>query len=230
MEENIMRSKLSPRCSIVLASLLLVWGGTLGSIAQAAPTVSILGLRVNGVNKACGSTVNGGDTVCVRFTTSENGFARVFVTKNGVKTQTDSGNVSTGFVWLSCVRAGTDAGTRTFTVEVTGNTSGMVGTSNACTFVVGTTPPPTMGPTLTILGLVVNDTLKSCGSTVNEGDQVCVRIKSDQDANVTVMVQKGSGTPTTVSSGTVVANTETTTGCVTAGPADGITRTFNVTI
>src|SRR5262249_35022946 len=83
MEGSIMRSKLSPRFGVALATLLFLWSGSLGSIAHAAaPVVTFIGLRVNGVNMACGAMVHTGDQVCVRFQTDQPANAMVTIQKD----------------------------------------------------------------------------------------------------------------------------------------------------
>src|SRR5437667_132117 len=127
MEGNMMRSKLSSRLAVVVASLLLLWGASLGSAAHAmlsggtsgqqggqqtggkaaAPTVTILGLRVNGTEEACGASVSAGNPVCVRFSTDQAWTAAVTVTKGMTTTTVASGSVVTGVNYITCVTAGT---------------------------------------------------------------------------------------------------------------------------
>jgi hypothetical protein len=226
MEGSIMRSNLSPGFSIALASLLLLWGGSIGSVAQAAPpVVTILGLRVNGVSAACGATVQSGNRVCVRFSTDQNGSATVSVTKGTTTTAVASGSVTPGVNYITCVTAGTaDNITRTFTVQVTNATTGTG--SATCDYKVAATAA--MAPTVTILGLRVNGVTAACGASVHAGDQVCVRFSTDQNANATVSVTKGT-TTTVEATGAVIPGVNYIT-CVTAGTADSVTRTFTVQV
>jgi hypothetical protein len=150
-----MRSKLSSRLAVLVATLLLLWGASLGSAAHAllssgssgqqggqqsggktgAPTVTILGLRVNGTAAACGASVNTGDEVCVRFSTDQNANARVIAQKDeDTPVTVASGSVVTGVKYITCVTAGTaDSIIRKFTVQVTNGN----GTNAAqCSFTV----------------------------------------------------------------------------------------------
>ena len=121
MKGSIMNRKPRLRLGVLLASLLMLLGSSLGSVAHAvAPTVTIAGLRVNGVNVACGATVHTGDTVCVRFSSDQTASAQVTVVKGTTTSPVASGTASAGVNYLSCVTAGTaDSIVRTFTVKVT---------------------------------------------------------------------------------------------------------------
>src|SRR5262249_40585738 len=138
---NVMRSTYTSRVGVALASLLLLLGGSLRAAQAAAPNVSALSLRVNGAIEPCGSTVMGGDTVCVRFFSDQDANATVSVMKGTTPTLVASGSIFANTVYRVCVTAGSDAGTRTWLIHVQ-NSNGM-DDDNHCTYVVGTTPPPT---------------------------------------------------------------------------------------
>jgi hypothetical protein len=190
--------------------------------SSTAPNVSVLGLRVNGATAACGATAMSGDQVCLRFKSDQNANATVSVRKGTTTTVVTNGPISAGVSYVTCVAAGTaDNVVRTFTVTAS-NSHGT--DSETCEYRVAA-PSPTP-PAVTISGLRVNGVAATCGANVKSWDQVCVRFRSDQNANATVSVKKGA-TTTVVASGSVTGGANYIT-CVAAGTADKITRTFLV--
>jgi collagen type VII alpha len=238
-----MHRKRNSSLGVGLACLLLLWGtsfspslagssgstgqsGQTGTSGQGGPTLTT-SLLVNGAAATCGATVASGDAVCVRFSSDQTGTAVVTARKGtGADTTLASGSVQAGVTYRVCVTAGTaDGQMRTFTVTVT-NTSGQA-SSQECTFTVGSSSAQG-GPTVTT-SLLVNGAAADCGATVAAGNQVCVRFSSDQTGTAVVTVRKGTGAETTLASGSVQAGV-TYRVCVTAGAADGQTRTFTVTV
>jgi hypothetical protein len=227
-----MRSKLSPRCSVVLASLLLLLGGSFRPSHAAVPMFTILNLRVNGFITSCGALVQSGDTVCLRFQSDQSGFAQVSIKKDAGSYQLIAqGSVSGGVTYAVCVTAGTaDNITRTFKVTVTNSTTG-TGTGTCDYTVMGSMPStaPTLMTSLTVNGTA--STTACPGTTiVSPGDTVCLLFKSDQNGFAQVFTKKGtSGSQVLRAQGSVTAGV-TYSFCVTAGAADGDTRTFTVTV
>jgi hypothetical protein len=213
-----------------------------GATGQAAPILTA-SLLVNGAASPCGAAVASGAQVCLQYTTDQSGTAVVSVQKGTAVTTVTSGAVTAGTTYSACVTAGTADGlTRIVTVTVT-NTAGQ-SSSQQCSYIVaavagktgqiGQTGQPVAGatgqtgPTITT-SLLVSGTATACGATVTSGAQVCIELTSDQGGTAVVSIQKGTGTPTTLASGAVTAGT-TYNVCVTAGTADGLTRTFTLTV
>jgi hypothetical protein len=192
---------------------------------QAAPVVTT-GLRVNGVNAACGATVAAGDQVCLLLSSNQSGTAVVSIQKGtGAETVLAQGSVQAGVTYRVCVTAGAADGiARTFTVKVT-NASKQT-TTATCAYIVGTA-----GQALPVVttSLRVNGVAAACGATVASGAEVCVLLSSNQAGNAVVSIQKGTGAPTVLARGAVEAG-RTYRVCVTAGAADSITRTFTVAV
>jgi hypothetical protein len=82
-------------------------------------------------------------------------------------------------------------------------------------------------PTVTT-SLLVNGTASPCGAVVASGAQVCLQFTTDQSGTAVISIQKGTAVAT-VTSGTVSAGMSYSV-CVTAGAADGLTRTFTVSV
>jgi len=193
---------------------------------QTLPVVTT-GLRVNGANTACGATVDSGDQVCLLLSSNQNGTAVVSIRKGtGAETVLAQGSVQAGVTYRVCVTAGAaDGVTRTFSVKVTNASGGS--TTRTCTYVVNGTSGQTIPVVSTALR--VNGVNAACGATVASGAQVCLLLSSNQDGTAVVSIQKGTGTPTILAQGTVLAG-RTYRVCVTAGAADGLPRHFTVTV
>lgn len=216
-----MRSKCSSRVHLILASLLLLWGGSFRASHAVAPTVTISGLEVNGVFQACGSTkiVTGGSTVCVLFSTNQNGFAQAFLSQGTSNARFCSGNVfPRTSPWRCCFTFSSTpiSGTRTITVTVT-NSANETG-SATCTLTVGS------GSQTQLSGSV--RTQNGCGVTFFNGNTVQVIVNSNMTATARVTLTYPDGS-TVILFNSTVGPGDTTVASGTAGGASG-TRTLNL--
>jgi hypothetical protein len=235
----------SQQCAFVVAAAAKPVGGQTGQTGQTVAGVSgqaapILTTRllVSKTAVACGAIVASGSQVCLQFISDQAGTAVILVRRGtAADTVLTSGPVTAGVINTVCVTAGVaDGQTRTFTVMVT-NATGQT-TSQPCTFVVAPVAGKTGGtvggvsgkaaPVLTA-GLLVNGATVACGTTAASGAQVCLRFTSDQSGTALVLVRTGTAADTILTSGPVTAGAINT-ACVTAGIADGQTRTFTVMV
>lgn len=224
-----MRSKCSSRLNLILASLLLVWGGSFrASHAVAAPpTVTITGLEVNGTPQPCSTstTAMGGDTVCVLFDTSQSGFAEAFLGPNNVRFCSGPVTPRPGNPWRCCFRFVSTpiTGPRTITVRVTNSTTGSG--SAMCTFTVGSSTQNQLTGTIRPAR---GQNQTSCNTTFFNGEPISFVVTSSLPAHATVMLTKPGGMPVTIFDGNVSAGT-TTVASGTIGPPAGA-RTLTLTL
>lgn len=233
-----MRRVSKGRVQVVLATLLMAASGSgpgalagpKGLGAQTAPTVTT-DLLVNGAAAVCGDAVASGSAVGLLLSSSQNGTAVVTVQKGtGTATTLAQGSVTAGSTYRVSVTAGTADGLlRTLTVAVT-NASGQ-STARTCGYVVGSTAAQA-APVITT-SLRVNGAAAECGATVASGSAVSLLLSSNQAGTAVVTAQKGTGTLT--ESATPLAQGSVAAGAtyrvnVTAGAADGLIRTFTVTV
>jgi hypothetical protein len=226
MEGNVMRSKCSTRVHLILASLLLLWGGSFRASHAVPPTVTISGLTVNGQPRACGSTtpITGGSTVCVLFTTNQSGFAEVFLSPNNVRVC--AGNVTPGPTWRCCFTFSSTpiTGNRSLTVTVT-NSANETG-SASCGFVVGS------GSQTQLTGTIRTNKNQSatCNPNVTYfiGEQISFIVTSSLPAHATVRLTKPGGSPMVIFDGDVSAGTTTVTSGTVGSPTGQ--RTLNLTL
>lgn len=219
-----MRSKCSSRVHLILASLLLLWGGTFRA-SHAVPVVDITGLEVNGTPQACGSPnlVTGGSRVCVVFTTSESGFAEVRLGPNNVLLC--AGNVfPRSTPWRCCFTFSSTpiTGLRTITVRVT-NSAGQSG-SDTCTLTVGSSAQNQLTGDVR--------TQNGCGVTFFNGNTVRIIVNSNMTARARVTLTKPDGmggTTTLLLFDSTVSPGDNLVAQGTAGSPFGM-RTINLTL
>jgi hypothetical protein len=210
----------SQQCSYLVAPVA-------GASGKGGPTITT-SLLVSGTAAACGAVVTSGAQVNLLFTSDQSGTAVVSIQKGTSTSPLASGSVVAGTTYSVPVMAGAADGlTRIFTVTVT-NSSGL-STSQQCSYLVA----PVAGasgkgaPNITP-SLAVNGVAAACGTTVTSGAQVCLQFTSDQSGTAVISIQSGAST-STLASGAVTAGTPYSV-CVAAGAADGLTRTFTVTV
>jgi hypothetical protein len=220
-------------------------GQTVGGVSGQNGPFLTTHLLVNGVASACGATVASGAQVCLRFTSDQSGTAAILVHKGAAADVVlTSGTITAGTTYSACVTAGVaDGQTRTLTLMVT-NAAGQT-SSQPCTYVVASAGKPVGGvsgktgqtvggvsgqaaPVLSTQ-LLVNGAAAACGTTVASGAQVCLRFTSDQSGTAVVLSRTGTGADTVLTSGSITAGT-TYNACVTAGAADGQTRTLTLMV
>jgi hypothetical protein len=96
----------------------------------------------------------------------------------------------------------------------------------SCTYIVRSSAQ--MSPTITT-ALLVNGQSAACGAAVHSGDRVCLALSSSLSGSAQVTVQVEGGAEVLIARGSVVAGRRYAV-CVTAGPANGRTRTFRVRV
>jgi hypothetical protein len=198
MEGNIMRSKLSPRMALVLASLFLCLGGT--GTARAALTATSLT-----TNKGCGSGVanfSPGESIAITFSVTQGSADTSHLTLtilNGMTTSTlFNSNVTGSHTFQIIGTIGSNTGDRTLTLKATAvaPTTGTVA-DKTCVYSV-------TSATQTLTGSV--QTQRGCNVTFQSGDVISYFVTSSLSAHAHVELASPSN-PQVLFDGDVPAGT-----------------------
>jgi hypothetical protein len=224
LERNSMRT-FRPRVGPALATFLFLFGASLASSAHAAINAFVT------INGSCGVEVQVGQRICITYGYNPTGqtpptaTGRLTVQKgNNAPVTVFNGPVFGAEPNDLCDVVGTGPANRILRLTVT--TAAGEQQSVTCTYSVRSSGQT--APVITT-ALRVNTNAANCGAVVQSGDRVCLRLSSSQSGFAEVTLQKEGGTEQRIARGSVTAGVRYAV-CVTAGAADGKTRTFRVRV
>jgi hypothetical protein len=225
MEEERMRT-ISTRVGLALATVTLLCATALSSSAQAALNPFVT------VEDSCDVQVAVGQRICVQYgynpTAGEpqRAIGRLTVQKgNNVPVTIFNGEVFAGIPNELCDVVGTGPENRIvrFTVQTATGATETV----SCGYIVRSQAQTQ--PVVTTSLLLNRQSFVECGASVPSGATVHLVFSSSQSGVAEVSIQKEGGSPTLLARGSVSAGVRYAVGVI-AGAADGLTRTFTVSV